>query len=108
MSELIEYWKCAGCTITGTAEEVDKHILDDAYPGGVLLPIEQIVCWGSTKVVDYTEVRPGSNYDPNNLTVSQRAELDRRKEVDEALMSDVAEAERYIEDCRTRRHLSWY
>jgi hypothetical protein len=51
VTELESIWKDDGCGFEGTADEVDKHIIEiNQSANGQILPIEQIRCWGRTRV----------------------------------------------------------
>lgn len=48
-----QMYECDGrdCSVAGTLEEVEKHILADAkLPDGNLKPVNEIRCWGAVGV----------------------------------------------------------
>jgi hypothetical protein len=50
-------WYDDGCGFTGTAEEVDKHIIEEMMDNtGQSKAIEQIRCWGRSRVEDSIKV----------------------------------------------------
>lgn len=54
------------------------------------------------------KLRPESNFDPDNLTESQLAEITRRAALDYREYSSKDEYMAYVEDVAMRKHLSWY
>jgi hypothetical protein len=54
-------------------------------------------------------VKEGSGWTPDgDLTETQLAEIKRRIKVDNAVYETKDEYMQYVEDVRTRKHLSWY
>lgn len=53
-------------------------------------------------------LKPESNFDPDNLTETQLAEIRRRAALDYREYVTKEEYMAYVEDVAQRKHLSWY